>query len=731
MKLWNLLIMLGVVAAGASADESHGSGVLVRRLPDGKSIECPLKHTDVRAEISGPMATVIVRQDFVNESRETIEAVYNFPLPVMAAVNGYEMHVNDRIVKGKIARREDAQKAYDEARRRGQTAALLNQQRPNVFQQSLANIAPGAKVSVEIRYVELVQYEAGTYEFVFPMVVGPRYFPASMAGQQGTINPPVAAKGTRAGHDISIQVKLGMGTPLGTVQSESHAVTQKRFNRWFEEVNLTQANEIPNKDFLLKYRVAARDIAPSLLTHREGKDGHFSFVIDPPALRKTEMNITPKELVFVIDTSGSMHGFPLDKAKEAMLQAIDGLNPRDTFNLITFSGDTEILWPQPVAATPENVAKAKRFLQFKQGGGGTEMMKAIRAALDGTDSQEHVRIVCFMTDGYVGNDNEIIAEIRKHSNARVFSFGIGSSVNRFLLDKMAEAGRGEVEYVSLNSDGSAAAKRFHERIRNPLLTDIEIDWNGLPVKDLVPARIPDLFSAKPLIVSGRYDGPATGKIRIRGKQGGRAYEREIEVNLPAVMKENAAVPAIWARRKIDALSINEAENRESITQLGLAYRLMTSFTSYYAVEERVVNEGGQMRRIEVPVEMPEGVSHEGVFGAEGRADMAASKSLQVNIAIQAGSYPLSTAAPRTLHELPDYKIEKHRKAADSVQSGLLIRIRVMLKDVSAATMLKLKELGFQADPAATGARFLSGTIDASKLSDLRKLEQVLRVEELQ
>ncbi|MCX6613544.1 MAG: VIT domain-containing protein [Acidobacteria bacterium] len=219
MKLWNLLMAFGVVAAVAAPPTESGSGVLIRKLPDGRTVECPLKHTDVKAEVSGPLATVVVRQEFTNESSETIEAVYNFPLPVMAAVNGYTMQVNERVVKGKIARREDAQKAYDEARRRGQTAALLNQQRPNVFQQSLANITPGAKVSVEIHYVELVPYEAGTYEFVFPMVVGPRYFPKSMAGQQGTINPPIAAKGTRAGHDISIQVKLGMGTPLGSVTS--------------------------------------------------------------------------------------------------------------------------------------------------------------------------------------------------------------------------------------------------------------------------------------------------------------------------------------------------------------------------------------------------------------------------------------------------------------------------------------------------------------------------------
>lgn len=713
MKLWNLLMVLGT----ASAAVTEGTGSLARLAPDGRFLECPLKHTDVRAEVSGPLATVVVRQDFVNESPDTIEAIYNFPLPNMAAVNGYEIHIGDRVVKGKIARREDAQKAFEEARRRGQTAGLLNQQRPNIFQQLLTNIAPGAKVSVEIRYVELVPYEAGTYEFVFPMVVGPRY--------KGTNNPPAAAKGLRAGHDISISVKLGMATPLGTVVSESHAIVQKRANPWWEEIALAQANEIPNKDFLLKYRLASKQIEPSLLTHREGNDGYFSFVIDPPAIPRQELSIVPKELVFVIDTSGSMHGFPLEKAKEAMLLAIEGLNPRDTFNLITFSGDTDILWPAPVAATRENIAKAKQFLQFKQSGGGTEMMKAIRASLDGTDSQEHLRIVCFMTDGFVGNDDEIIGEIRKHSNARVFSFGIGSSVNRHLLDKMAEAGRGEVEYVGLNSDGNAAAKRFHERVRNPLLTDIEIDWNGLPVKDLVPSRIPDLFSAKPLIVSGRYDSAAHGKIRIRGKVAGRPYLREIDVDLPAMRKENAAVPAIWARRKIDALSVDERENRTAITQLGLSFNLMTSFTSFYAIEDRIVNEGGRLRHIEVPVEMPEGVSHEGVFGAD---------SFSANRAELYGGMYSRTAAPMTMPQdkpgRPEAELKKDLPR-ERASIAVLVRVKIMLRETGAATLKKLKDLGFEADPAPAGARFLTGTIDASKLGDLRKLQEVLRIEEAQ
>lgn len=679
------------------------SGSLTRVAPDGKALECPLKHTDVKANISGPVANVTVRQDFVNESSTTIEATYLFPLPVMAAVHGYEIHIGDRVIKGKIARREEAQRAFENARRNGQTAGLLNQQRPNVFSQQLTNITPGARVSVQLEYVELVTYEAGSYEFVFPMVVGPRY-------KAGDTAVTLAPKGTRAGHDISIAVRLASPAGIQSVSSESHAIIEKRSNQWFNEIHLAAAREIPNKDFLLKYRLNAPQITPSLLTHRKDGDGYFSFVIDPPAVRTLEATlVAPKELVFVIDTSGSMHGFPLDKAKEAMLAAINGLNPRDTFNLITFSGETEILWPRPVPATPENVARAKQFLSFKQGSGGTEMMKAIRAALDGTHSQEHTRVVCFMTDGYVGYEDQILKEIRLHPNARIFSFGIGSSVNRYLLDKMAEAGRGEVEYVSLNGDGSAAARRFHERVRNPLLTDIEIDWAGLPVKDVVPARIPDLFSAKPIIVSGRYTGEAHGKIRIRGRIGSRPYSREIEVKLPALEVNNDAVPFLWARRKIDSLSIESEANREAITQLGLRHGLMTAFTSYYAVEDRIVNEGGIQRHVEVPVEVPEGVSQDHVSA---RNELAAVKM----------AVPTFAAAP----------IRRSVSSDEArIMPAVMVEVKILLKNATPATLNKLRQLGVILKPAPAGALFLAGSVDASKVDALRKLTEVVRVELIQ
>ncbi len=625
----------GVVKA-ATGKVTQGALQVIDR--DGRPrAECPLKHTDVKAEVSGQLARVTVTQEFLNPFRDKIEAVYVFPLPQSAAVDDMTMIVGDRTIKGKIKRREEAQAIYEAAREAGQTAGLLDQERPNIFTQSVANIAPGAEVKITISYVEFLKYEDGTYEFVFPMVVGPRYIPGRPTGKLGggwasdtdmvpdasLVTPWVAPEGMRAGHDISIEVKLDAGVPIDWLQSRLHEVDVARTDLHRAVVRLKDQATIPNKDFILKFDVAGRAISNAVMTHRGAQGGFFTLILQPPE-RVTAANVTPKELVFVLDTSGSMEGFPIEKAKETMKLALDNLYPSDTFNLITFSGDTHVLFPQPVPATRENLQRAQSFLASRQGSGGTEMMKAIHAALAPSDEQDHVRIVCFMTDGYVGNDMEIISEIQQHPNARVFAFGIGSSVNRFLLDKMAEQGRGEIEYVTLEGDGSSAARRFHERVRNPLLTDIEIDWAGLPVTDVYPKRLPDLFSAKPLILTGRYTSAARGAIRLRGNLAGQTFMKEIPIELPKLQNAHDVLATLWARARIDDLmSQNYAgiqnddpqpDLREAIIQLGLEYRLMTQFTSFVAVEEMIVTDGGQPRRIDVPVEIPEGVSRAGGFG---------------------------------------------------------------------------------------------------------------------
>ena len=629
------------VLAAPAPGPAPGSLAIVGK--DGKiQGDCPLKHTEVRAGISGFLARVIVTQIFSNSATQNVEAVYTFPLPQDAAVDDMTIQIGDRTVRGLIKRREEARAMYEHAKNTGHLAALLDQERPNIFTQSVANILPGAQITVTISYVQTLRYEEGSYEFVFPMVVGPRYIPGQAVGQQGggwasdttkvpdasRITPWVAAEGTRAGHDMSLEVALDAGVPIQELHSKSHVVDVDRQSASRATVRLRDEAVIANKDFILRYDVAGAQIADAILSspspgRSKGAGGYFTMILQPPA-RLPESDIQPKELVFVLDTSGSMWGFPLQQAKRVISRALDELYPGDTFNLITFSGDTHIVFPQPVYPTAENIRKAKAVLASRNGGGGTEMMKAIRAALVPSDEQDHVRVVCFITDGYVGNDMEIVGEIQKHPNARVFSFGIGNSVNRFLLDKMAEAGRGAVEYVSLADKADEAADRFYERVRSPLLTDLYVDWGGLPVADVYPTRLPDLFSGQPLIITGRYTQAASGKVHLKGTRAGGQFVRNIPVTLSTSTQPFDALAGFWARRRIDDLMSQDwlgmqqggmkPALQEQITQLGLDYRLMTQFTSFVAVEEKIVTKDGKPQRVEVPVEMPEGVSHEGVLG---------------------------------------------------------------------------------------------------------------------
>jgi Ca-activated chloride channel family protein len=594
-------------------------GSLEARARNGKSLGlCPLKHTDVKAEISGFLSRVRVAQEFENNFADKIEAVYIFPLPQMAAVDEMTMKIGERTIQSRIMRREEARAVYETAKNQGKAASLLDQERANIFTQSVANILPGEKIVIEISYVETLKYEDGVYEFVFPTVVAPRYNPARVQNSR-SISPSVVK--TRAGHDVSIEVNLDAGVPIENIKAKTHEIETRMLTANRAVVKLKNEREIPNRDFVLRFDVSGRRIEDAVLTHKDENGGFFTLILQPPDKLGFE-DLTPKEIVFVLDTSGSMSGFPIEKAKEAMKAALDNLNPLDTFNLITFAGDTHVLFDAPVPASVENLRKAQDFLADREGGGGTEMMQAIQTALAPSDSAAHVRVVCFMTDGQVGNDDEIVAEVQRHQNARIFAFGIGESVNRNLLDKIAKEGRGEVEYVSLTDDGSAAAQRFHKRVRNPILTDVEIEWNEMPVADIYPRKIQDLFTAKPVVIHGKYSQAAQGAIRLKGKVAGQDFVREINLNLPETEIGHDTLATLWARTRIDDLtnqSLKFNQNEESqlalkqtttneIAELGLKYKLLTEFTSFVAVEGKVVTEGGKPRRIEVPVEIPAGMN---------------------------------------------------------------------------------------------------------------------------
>ena len=610
------------ISAGFASSDPPTAGSLEAVQKDGESLGfCPLAHTDVRAAVSGILSRVTVTQQFENPYDVPIEAIYTFPLPHQAAVDDMTIRIGSRVIRGMIKERRKAVAIYERARAEGRVAALLNQQRPNIFTQYVANILPGEAIDVMISFVETLEYKNGSYQFVFPMVVGPRYIPGSPIGRTGTglspdtdqvpdastITPPVVKEGERYGHDISVEVNLDALVPFSNLRSTQHEIFIQRNDEHSALVQLLDKAVIPNKDFILTWDVASSEIQDGLATHRSGGEGFFMLILQPPVQVERSM-ITPKELIFVLDTSGSMQGGPIEKAKETMKLMLEGLYEDDTFNVITFSGETRILFEDPVPATAENLEAAQKFVNKMKSSGGTEMMTAIRAALEPSDSQQHLRIVVFMTDGFVGNDREIIGEVKRHPNARVFSFGIGSSPNRFLLDGIAGEGRGVAEYVTLRDDETEVPQRFYERIRNPLLTDITLEWEGVPVTDILPRKIPDVFTAQPVAICGRYSGSGLAFVRLRGKMGGRKYVRDLQIQMPAEEPHHDVLAKLWARKRIEDLSsaeydgaargVSNSEIVEEITRLGLQYRLMTNYTSFVAVEKKIVTDGDQQARLD-------------------------------------------------------------------------------------------------------------------------------------
>jgi len=751
---------------------------------------CPLKHTDVEAEIAGYVARTRVRQVFENPLDVKIEAVYVFPLPQDAAVDDMVMLIGDRRIVGQIKPREQARAVYEAAKAAGHVASLLEQERPNIFTQSVANIEPGVKVVIEISYVETLKFEDGVFEFVFPMVVGPRYMPGQPTGKQGTgwapdttqvpdasrISPPVTPPGTRAGHDISVKVTLDAGMEIAELKSVLHKVKIDRPSDEKAVVTLKDEKEIPNKDFILRYRTATERISDAFLIHRDKRGTFFTLILQPPKRVAPEQAV-PKEMIFVIDRSGSMSGFPIEKAKETMRLCIMNMNPNDTFNLLSFSGGTGRCFDKPVPNTRRNREKALKYLADLYGSGGTEMMKAIKAALQGERDPQRVRIVCFMTDGYIGNDFAIIDAVKKNSGtARVFSFGIGNGVNRFLLDGMAHAGRGEVEYVTLRAHADQAAQRFYQRIRSPVLTDIEIDWGDLPVDDVYPKHYMDLFSSKPIMIHGRLNGDAEGTITLRGRTVDGPFERTIAVSQADASQEYDSLASLWARAKVKELMMKDyaamqrgqfpEDLKRQVTQLGVEYRLMTQFTSFVAVEEMTVTVGGEPKTIAVPVEMPEGVSYEGVFGERkyrgvglaGRPMLGKSAGAMMSFAAPAAAparemsrtMPQSIVADQAetvdarrppkpenklaqpLRDLAE-KVAKQGKNGNLTVNGIRVidykvDVMIYLSDLSDKTLKALKDLGFVRTGRSKAIRLLIGAIDVRKLTDLADISAVVRVE---
>lgn len=638
------------VAANAkdkkAAFNAEGSGMLLAMSPTGKRVGvCPLKHTDVKAQVSGYVSHVTVKQTFHNPYDHKIEAVYTFPLSETAAVDDMLMKVGSRTIRGTIKKKEEAKQIYDEAKAHGNVASLLDQERPNIFTQSVANIEPGKEVEITIKYIDLLPYEDGKYTFNFPTVVGPRFIPGTPGSDKsGTgriadtdrvsdaskITPPVAAKGTRAGHDISIYVDIDAGVGINNLKSELHEVNVNQAGGNRASVSLMNKSTIPNKDFVLSWDVAGDKLKSGYLTYRDPKlhdgSGYFTLMLLPPK-RVTPDTVAPKEMVFLIDCSGSQSGAPLDKAKETLSYIVDHMNPNDTFQIIAFSDNQKLLFDKPQPFNEAMRQKAKKFINALDANGGTWMAEAITKLCSIQADEHRLRIVTFMTDGYVGNDMEIMGLVAKsREKARWFSFGTGNSVNRFLVDGIAKEGGGEAEYVLLNSKGEEAGKKFYQRISSPVLTDVKLSFNGVDVKEVFPKNVSDVWAQKPLYIKGRYLKPGAGTVTLTGYQAGQPYKQTMNLVFPEDSTANQGVASIWARAKVDRLMSEDwmgAQNgnpkkeiKDEIIATALDHHIMTNYTSFVAVEEKVVTKGGKAQTVAVPVEIPDGVDYERTLGQE-------------------------------------------------------------------------------------------------------------------
>ena len=616
-----------LVTSAALADEELRGGLRVE-LESGEAVEMPLTALSVSAYVSGSIAEVTVEQTYENPFEDPIEAIYIFPLPEDAAVNEMVMVVGDRRIRADLQEREQARRTYEAARERGQTASLLEQERPNIFTQSVANIVPGHPIRVLISYVEQLPYADHRYHFNFPMVVGPRFIPGAPIGHVGAgvlpdtdqvpdasrITPPVLPEGIPAPYEVEFALTIEAGMAIRELVSTSHEIEAEWHDDNLVTLSLPEHQRQPNRDVVITYSLADEEPQAGVLTHYDDRGGFFAMLVEPPA-SVVAADIRPKELVFVIDMSGSMHGSPLDTCKEAMRHALGHLNPGDTFQVIRFSDEASAMSPEPLFNTPANVVAGIAYVDALSGYGGTRMTEGIRAALSPTPDADRMRIVLFMTDGYIGNEAEILELVDDLlGETRLFSLGVGSSVNRFLLDKLAEVGRGTVHYVNFDEPTEQVVEEFYGRIRNPILTDITVDWGGLDVAEVTPGPIPDVFEGTPLLLSGRYSRGGEETVLIRGRQGTVPVEMLLHVSLSRHESSSSAIPYIWARRQVDAIERTVhygpgAEVRQAIVDLALEYDLLTQYTSFVAVEERIaVNGDDPLRTVAVAVPLPEGVS---------------------------------------------------------------------------------------------------------------------------
>jgi Ca-activated chloride channel family protein len=587
---------------------------------DPKVDHFPLLKTEAKVNIAGITAEVELLQVYKNEGKRTIEAIYVFPLGTKSAIHAMRMEIGDRIIDATIEELQKAQKIYEDAKDAGKVASLLEQKRPNVFQMKVANIMPGDEVEVQVFYTEILVPEDGTYEFVYPTVVGPRFTGESseedLKGKDDWAVSPYLHEGEEPTYDFRIKVNLNAGMEIAKVWVPTHKVDIRKKGSERAEIALSPKKKNGgNRDFILRYNLQGNSIHTGLLLYPGKEENFFLLMLEPPEKVNIE-KVPPREYVFIVDVSGSMNGFPLEVSKTVIRTIVESLRDEDYFNVLFFSGGSAVLSEEPLRATKKNKQLAIDMIMKQTGGGGTRILDAFNRAMALKKKKGMSRIIVTATDGYVSVEKKVFDLIRESGGeANFFAFGIGSGINRYIIEGIARVGRGEPFVATNQEEAEEVAGKFIEYIKHPLLTDIEVSFKEFDAYDVEPITMPDLFAQRPLVLFGKYKN-ASGKIVVTGRTVSGKFEKSIRVNSSMEDRANDALRYLWAREKIARLSdygkVGE-DVREAVTSLGLMYNLMTEYTAFVAVD-KVIRETGEVVTVKQPLPLPENVSNLAVGG---------------------------------------------------------------------------------------------------------------------
>jgi Ca-activated chloride channel family protein len=606
-------------------------GTMVRKIGETGLYEVlPKLNTAVNISIEGMVATATVDQVFTNTAEIPIEAVYVFPLPQNAAIYDMKMLVNDRLIQGLIKERKEAKATYEKAKKQGKRASLTEQERPNIFTNSVANIMPGDRIIVRLQYVERLAYEDGLFRIRFPMVVAPRYIPGTVVeGYSGTgwafdtdtvpdasrVTPPVVPPGMRTGNMVLMKVNITAGLPVSEIRSVSHDI-EVRENNEGHAITLKEREVIPNKDFVLEYGIqTGKEPKAALFTAQKGDEDYFMLMAVPP-VEMDERHSVQQEMIFVIDISGSMSGSSIKQAKSGLIKALSQLGPEDYFNIIAFNDKYYTMTSDPIRASRRNVKNGIEYVRTLDANGGTEAQPALQHALTMFHQPDTVKMIVFITDGSVGNENALISLVNRYiGESRLFTVGIGSAPNGHLLEKVSQSGRGTFTYISTIGEVEEKMGELLSKIEKPALMDLVLDISN--EAEILPDPIPDLFVGQPLVVFGKTKGLSKDSAILLGK----TPDGYIQLHLPLdldIAKVEPAIPTLWARSKIanlmDEYRLGNEEVKQNIIDLAIEHRLLTKFTSFVAVEHKIVNPGGKQSLSAIPTELPEGWEFDKVFG---------------------------------------------------------------------------------------------------------------------